>query len=334
VCSLEAQLPAERECGLAASLAAAICAKTSNERRTSDADGLRARMIGRLRSAGLEDIGWPEAPSSPVSWCAALAPAIRTRGLPPVLRSWLHCIPEVDEVVWKTDDLRTLANLVTVLFELRDEYPHQSILTSRSTWTQASADSRIADRCVLIDRTPSSAPDRRIDPIALNIEFDVEIERLARDVTIEVEAERGLIQTDNRTPLECVPDLEGQSARARSAAEAFLFGVLERRDTTRGVFSLNVETAFDFGTRPCELDLGSLDLRIAIEIDGFYHFLDGDAWRRDRRKDLLLQMHDFVVMRLLAEDVVDRLPDALITIDRVVEHRRSIRPAPPSHPTR
>ena len=44
--------------------------------------------------------------------------------------------------------------------------------------------------------------------------------------------------------------------------------------------------------------------RIAIEIDGYHHFADAERYRRDRRKDLLLQSHGLLVIRLLAEDVM------------------------------
>ena len=43
---------------------------------------------------------------------------------------------------------------------------------------------------------------------------------------------------------------------------------------------------------------------LAVEIDGYYHFQDADAYRRDRRKDLELQKRGFLVVRVLAEDVV------------------------------
>ena len=41
-----------------------------------------------------------------------------------------------------------------------------------------------------------------------------------------------------------------------------------------------------------------------VRRDGCYHFGDLDAYRRDRRKDLLLQTQGFVVVRVLAEDVM------------------------------
>jgi very-short-patch-repair endonuclease len=43
--------------------------------------------------------------------------------------------------------------------------------------------------------------------------------------------------------------------------------------------------------------------RIAIELDGGQHLGDPDAYRRDRRKDALLQENGYRVLRFLAKDV-------------------------------
>ena len=42
---------------------------------------------------------------------------------------------------------------------------------------------------------------------------------------------------------------------------------------------------------------------LAIELDGGQHLADADAYRRDRRKDQLLQENGYFVLRFLAEDV-------------------------------
>ena len=57
--------------------------------------------------------------------------------------------------------------------------------------------------------------------------------------------------------------------------------------------------------------------KLAVEIDGARHFDDKDAYRRDRRKDELLQGEGYFVLRFLAEDV---LSDLDIVIDRIVRH--------------
>lgn len=98
-------------------------------------------------------------------------------------------------------------------------------------------------------------------------------------------------------------DAEG-AGRARSASEAFLYRRLETLPATRGRFELNVArpVAFD-GLGRLEVDLLCADARVAIELDGAQHLADPVAYRRDRRKDQLLQEHGYLVLRFLAEDV-------------------------------
>jgi hypothetical protein len=111
--------------------------------------------------------------------------------------------------------------------------------------------------------------------------------------------------------------------RARSAAERYLFERLESLPTTAGLFELNSTLDISFGPgRLMEVDLASHVLKLAIEIDGHYHFQGEDAYRRDRRKDFLLQKRGYLVIRILAEDVVRRLEDVLALILEAVELRR------------
>jgi hypothetical protein len=112
--------------------------------------------------------------------------------------------------------------------------------------------------------------------------------------------------------------------RARSAAERFLFERLETLPSTAGVFSLNARLDFAFGAgRAIEVDLAAPALGLAIEVDGYYHFRDADAYRRDRRKDLELQRHGFLVVRVLAVDVVGRLEEVLDQVLSTVASLRS-----------
>jgi very-short-patch-repair endonuclease len=103
--------------------------------------------------------------------------------------------------------------------------------------------------------------------------------------------------------------------RVRSLAERVMFEALERRRATRGRFELNGIIDALFGPREAEIDLIDRNLRIAVEIDGFHHFTDSDAYRRDRRKDVLLQNEGFLVIRILADDVLEAVEEA---VDRVV----------------
>lgn len=109
--------------------------------------------------------------------------------------------------------------------------------------------------------------------------------------------------------------------RARSAAERFLFRQLERMPATRGLFALNSRQRI--GARTLELDLFAASLGLAIEIDGYFHFTDAEAYRRDRRKDVELQQRGLWVLRFLSEDVVARLEDILAQIEHAIARRRS-----------
>jgi very-short-patch-repair endonuclease len=117
-------------------------------------------------------------------------------------------------------------------------------------------------------------------------------------------------------------DAEGVN-RARSATEAFLYRRLETLPETAGQFMLNVELpiAFD-GWSKMEVDLLCADSRLAIELDGAQHLANADAYRRDRRKDALLQENGYFVLRFLAEDVGKRLDDVLDAILRALAHHR------------
>ena len=118
------------------------------------------------------------------------------------------------------------------------------------------------------------------------------------------------------------PTDEGVS-RARSATEAFLYRRLETLPETAGRFRLNAELPIPFdGWGQMEVDLLCADARVAIELDGSQHLDDEEAYRRDRRKDLLLQENGYFVLRFLAEDVGRRLDTVLDTILARLSHRR------------
>jgi Protein of unknown function (DUF559) len=118
---------------------------------------------------------------------------------------------------------------------------------------------------------------------------------------------------DDRVGRRLVPAI---AAPARSLAEAVLFDALEATEATRGRFALNQAAAFMFGARAAELDLLSHADELVLEVDGYHHFTDPEAYRRDRRKDLLLQAHGYVVLRFLAEDI---LADPRAAVGAVIE---------------
>src|SRR4051812_14816589 len=119
------------------------------------------------------------------------------------------------------------------------------------------------------------------------------------------------------------PDAEGAD-RARSATEAFLFRRLEtlREVTRRFVVNHTLPIAFD-GRSGLEVDLFCADARVAVELDGGQHLADPVAYRRDRRKDQLLQENRYLVLRYLAEDLAKELDSVLEGILRSLSSRRA-----------
>jgi very-short-patch-repair endonuclease len=119
------------------------------------------------------------------------------------------------------------------------------------------------------------------------------------------------------------PEVEGAN-RARSASEAFLYRRLETMPETRGRFQVNVDLpiAFD-GWGRMEIDLLCVDSRIVVEVDGAQHLADPVAYRRDRRKDQLLQENGYLVLRYLAEDLAKELDSVLDGILRALSSRRT-----------
>jgi len=109
----------------------------------------------------------------------------------------------------------------------------------------------------------------------------------------------------------------------RSATELFLFRYLEALPETKGRFVLNGRLSIPFGPNAdMEIDLLCTARKVALEIDGDFHFTVRENYRRDRRKDLLLQRAGYLVLRFLAEDVVERIDMVLDTLLGVIETGR------------
>ena len=68
------------------------------------------------------------------------------------------------------------------------------------------------------------------------------------------------------------------------------------------------------------------EARVAVELDGAQHLADPVAYRRDRRKDQVLQENGYLVLRFLAEDVGKELDLVLDAILRALSHRQSAAP--------
>jgi len=112
------------------------------------------------------------------------------------------------------------------------------------------------------------------------------------------------------------------AARARSASEAFFYRRLETLPQTRKRFQLNAVLPIpfdDFGQM--EVDLSCPEARPVIELDGAQHLADPEAYRRDRRKDALLQQNDYLVLRFLTEDLGKRLDHVLDAVLAALAYR-------------
>lgn len=124
------------------------------------------------------------------------------------------------------------------------------------------------------------------------------------------------------------PDAEGVD-RARSASEAFLYRRLETLESARQRFRLNATLAIPFdGHGQMEVDLLCADSRVVIEVDGAMHLGDAEAYRRDRRKDRLLQENGYTVLRFLAEDLAKDLDTVLDAVLRSLTASHSVRSVP------
>ncbi|MCI0535873.1 MAG: endonuclease domain-containing protein, partial [Verrucomicrobiales bacterium] len=120
-------------------------------------------------------------------------------------------------------------------------------------------------------------------------------------------------------------DAEGET-RALSASEAFLYRLLQTLPQTQDQFRLNTELPITFDNHgKMEVDFLCAELRMVIELDGAQHLADAEAYRRDRRKDTLLQQNQYFVLRFLAEDIAKHLDHVLDAILSAVASVRNAR---------
>lgn len=143
--------------------------------------------------------------------------------------------------------------------------------------------------------------------------YSASLRRLLRDGVDEPLAELFSTVTG---PIRFAPP---DTPRARSASEAFLFRRLQSLPETRDRFRLNAHLPIPF-CQEGHMEVDFLDpvSRVVLELDGSQHLGDRDAYRRDRRKDALLQEHGYVVLRFLAEDLGPRLDSVLDEILRAL----------------
>jgi very-short-patch-repair endonuclease len=163
------------------------------------------------------------------------------------------------------------------------------------------------------------------------------VQRHAKDLVlaglIRVETVRSRVSGDERgrsvetaravlAEAKARPSDSAADARARSAAERLVHQALQANSYTRDHFELNGTMDVFFGTKRLEVDLLDRECAIALEIDGYFHFRNADAYRRDRSKDLLMQQNGYLVIRTLAEDAVEGLDELVARIVNLVLERR------------
>lgn len=153
-----------------------------------------------------------------------------------------------------------------------------------------------------------------IDPVWKR-DYSASVQRLLRDGVDPPLAQ--LFVHGTQPPKDQAEGIE----RARSASEAFLFKRLESLPDTAGRFELNVQLPIPFADRSrMEVDFYCRDRQLVIELDGHQHLESIEAYRRDRRKDALLQERGLFVLRFLADDIGTHLGETLDTILRTLAY--------------
>ena len=147
-------------------------------------------------------------------------------------------------------------------------------------------------------------------------QYGASVRRLLRDGVDEPLADL-FTQVADEIP----PGAQG-AERARSASEAFLFRRLQSLPETRDRFRVNERLPIPF-SEDGRMEVDFLDpvSKLVLELDGSQHLGDREAYRRDRRKDALLQEHGYVVLRFLAEDLGTRLDAVLDEVLRALAGR-------------
>lgn len=175
---------------------------------------------------------------------------------------------------------------------------------------------------------PASTTDRRGNPlrrdrpagrhqrvVASNATSRGEAEAWSKWRRVEAPKAVGLAEEMTRRQM-CLASLEYSPG-------ILLFRRLESLPQATGRFRLNVVLPIPFDGRGLmEVDLLDAASRLVVELDGAQHLADADAYRQDRRKDLLLQENGYAVLRFLAEDVGTHLNDVLDTILRALANRQ------------
>jgi very-short-patch-repair endonuclease len=112
--------------------------------------------------------------------------------------------------------------------------------------------------------------------------------------------------------------------RARHSTMRVLFEALARDPRTRGRFELDGKVVTEDGPA-IDVALVAHADRIAVELDGWYHFHDPEGYRRDRVQDTRLLRAGYFVLRFPTEDVDDRLASTIEHLAIALAGRRAAR---------
>ena len=104
--------------------------------------------------------------------------------------------------------------------------------------------------------------------------------------------------------------------------QAALLKRLEADPTTAGRFVADARLDGGPAGRKVEVALFAAELEVAIELDVDFAAPSLEVYRKSRAKDLWLQRHGILVMRVLAQDLEQRLEDVALQIRDVVRERR------------
>jgi hypothetical protein len=243
---------------------------------------------------------------------AALAVLAPDEALPAVLLAPQG--PMDDPVDWIDGAARLLTGLATYVPRVPSAFAAvpRDLERYLGTARESHATALAREGLVTIASLTEAEVRDRLGPPAAETELSNSIRRLVADgASVE-------LVEDFRRAAAAVED-DG----ARSEAERFLYKRLESLAATAGLFVMNAELDFSFGRGRAEVDFLARDLKMVVEVDGWFHFQDPQAYRRDRRKDWELQQRGYVVLRFLADDIVPRLEEVLDAILKAVAWRRN-----------
>jgi len=279
------------------------------------------RALGQLRNRGLSVVEqFQRFGQLMADRCRPIVATLAGRVDP-----WVSTIAYAVHVTELTPEARLILIVESAawlqLRELLDSHAVALLLEQLVDWAEnaASLDAGVADQPKEVGGSNQSTGSIEQADDSVAWAADASLRQLQRRARLAVRTALGVHADPNQTAPPAA------HAEARSLAEALLAAALANDHRTAGLFSLNGDGGFWFGSRRAEIDLFCQSLGIAIEVDGYFHFLDKQAYRRDRAKDWLMQRRGYLVLRFLAEDVSDCLSRIIESVAEAVTLRRDMR---------